>query len=429
MSRDRSHPTLIVEWSRECVTVYDGLAKTLHTAKTLESLPKTWGSGREAVLALSRRIAYVKAIRVPDASREDVRHALALTLGQHFPIAGGEMAFDFRLTDDRNADGRLAIVCGVRSEDLREALAQLTAAGIKPAVALPSAVGSQILTKSLNLPTAAVMHQNAEGLAVDVVENGELRYSRMVAEAAAAPTLEMEANKTLAASGVSCAPLVAAGGVPVHEAEYHTRTAPLEYLATDESGQLGIAIELPSAVAERVRRKHASAVRFAVLLWAAAILLAALVFWDRADAAAKVGHVESLHQSELTKLKNLKTAAQSQSKEAKSLHDALARAFQPAQRPSDVIAVITNAVPKGVWLTGITLERGKPMLVRGTGTSSAAVAAFVAKLTAEPRFRDVRLVFANNAKVDETVVVLFSISGFPVGNLPLMETEKGSAKK
>ena len=106
------------------------------------------------------------------------------------------------------------------------------------------------------------------------------------------------------------------------------------------------------------------------------------------------------------------------------LADSIKRAFEPAQKASDVMTLIANQSPKGLWLTGITFERGKTTFVRGTSKDSAGVSDYLQALTTEERLRDVKLVFANNGDIDKTPVVQFSIQGFAVGNLPLVDAKK-----
>ncbi len=91
------------------------------------------------------------------------------------------------------------------------------------------------------------------------------------------------------------------------------------------------------------------------------------------------------------------------------------------------MTLVANQAPADLWLTGVTAERGKSVLVRGTATRSEAVAVFLDRLAKTGRLRDVRLVFSSNAVIDQAPVVQFSISAFPVGNLPLVE--KGNKRR
>ncbi|HLO97838.1 MAG TPA: PilN domain-containing protein, partial [Fimbriimonas sp.] len=102
----------------------------------------------------------------------------------------------------------------------------------------------------------------------------------------------------------------------------------------------------------------------------------------------------------------------------------LGYAFQPAQKASDVLKVVSGLVPSGVWLTGVTFERGKVLQIRGTGTNPVAVSNYVRALTKQSRLRDVKLLFANSTDIEGTPAVQFSITAFPKGNVPILETGK-----
>jgi Tfp pilus assembly protein PilN len=95
------------------------------------------------------------------------------------------------------------------------------------------------------------------------------------------------------------------------------------------------------------------------------------------------------------------------------------RAFEPAQPLSDLAAVVDDSLPPGAWLTGLSIERGKPLQMRGAARTADDVARFMDTLGATSRFRDVKLVFANSARIDETPVVQFSVTAVGVGNLPM----------
>jgi Tfp pilus assembly protein PilN len=104
--------------------------------------------------------------------------------------------------------------------------------------------------------------------------------------------------------------------------------------------------------------------------------------------------------------------------------DQLTKAFIPAQKSSDILKVVSSLLPADTWLTGVTFERGKPILIRGTSKSPTLVSNFVSGLTKQKRFRDVRLMYANGGDIQGIPTVQFSINAFPVGNLPILETGK-----
>jgi Tfp pilus assembly protein PilN len=106
----------------------------------------------------------------------------------------------------------------------------------------------------------------------------------------------------------------------------------------------------------------------------------------------------------------------------------LTRGLKPGQRISDALLSVANDVPEGVWLTGMSLDRGKPMVLRGTAKSSEGVSEFVNKLSSNPRLREAKLVFANQGSLNQTPVVQFSITAVAVANLPLVDPVKPGAK-
>jgi Tfp pilus assembly protein PilN len=116
---------------------------------------------------------------------------------------------------------------------------------------------------------------------------------------------------------------------------------------------------------------------------------------------------------------------------AEKVQAAIDRGFHPAQTVTDMMATATNVAPQGVWLTGLAVERGKTLTLRGTATNGDGVTNYQRSLVDEERFRDVKLVVVNNTEIENTPVVQFSFSAFPVGNLPLTDPDakKGGAKK
>src|SRR5262249_35151904 len=95
---------------------------------------------------------------------------------------------------------------------------------------------------------------------------------------------------------------------------------------------------------------------------------------------------------------------------------------------SDLVAVTADSLPPGAWMTGLTIERGKPLQIRGAAKTANDVARCVDALGATRRFRDVKLVFANSARIEEKPAVQFNITAVGVGNLPMPEPQKRSKK-
>jgi len=100
-------------------------------------------------------------------------------------------------------------------------------------------------------------------------------------------------------------------------------------------------------------------------------------------------------------------------------------AFNPAQKFVDVIQVFGLTSSPKSWFTGITLERGKLVLIRGDAIDGKTAAQYVEELSHDKRFRNMKLVFANKAVIGKKPVVQFAISGHVVGNLPLDQVPEG----
>jgi Tfp pilus assembly protein PilN len=203
----------------------------------------------------------------------------------------------------------------------------------------------------------------------------------------------------------------------------------LEVFGTNLAGRLDLNIELPDVLEARKKKAETSRARLAILLIAASLICAMLVFFDRADAAAKVQKSEAKFLTASSRLRSQQTLIESKLSQESAMDADLVAAFKPAQYASDVVNTFCNAAPANLWISGITHERGKPALVRGTALNTDTVAAYVQVLAADPRLRDVKLVFANNATIEKTPVVQFSISAHVLGNMPLTSAFGTAVKK
>ena len=432
MSQRTLHPLPVVCWSPGHLVAYDPVTRQTHSADSAGALAGMLGSGREVIAAISRRNAFVRTARVPNAPHAEVRQVLSLTIGNHIPVAADALAYDFYLTDDVNAEGRLAVIGAAHIDTLAKVHAELGGAGLRVSRILPVAFGAERLAAHAGISHGAVAELTDEGLCVELIADGQVRYSRVVpAPDNAAETAETIA-RSFAIAGLPPGPVLAAGGLNLPTA-LNTVERAVEALAAD-GATIPITLETPDAIAARQRGLEAGRNRIAVVLVLAAIAVGALLYADFSAAAAVASKHEGQFQTGLRKLRAENTSVQARTAAAEKLSLTLQRAFNPAQPFSDVLGVIASKAPEGVWLNGVTLERGKPLLVRATAKQNEAVSAYLDSLrqtqgTAPgsaqqlPRFRDVKLVVANNSTIETTPVVLFSVSAYSIGNLPLVETK------
>lgn len=294
-------------------------------------------------------------------------------------------------------------------------------------MAVPAAFGSWVLAREEGISNCAVIEQTTEGLAIDVILDGELRYSRVAPLPRSEAEVAAEVTRTFSVAGVSDLPVFAIGGLTYKAAQYASEQSSREALARTGL-DLGLSIEPPEAKNLRDQRKQSAKARLSLLFAVGAVALGTLAYLDYSEGARQANLVERKWATNISKAKKEDSAAAAILAEQKAIQSKLDLAFRPAQRFTDILKTAGNSAPAGIWLTGISAERGRPLTLRGTAKDSEGVAAYLSMLSAMSRFRDVDLAVAANAVIDETPVVQFSLAAHAVGNLPLVEDKK-SAKR
>ncbi len=427
MKRAAQSAAPVLEWSPEHCAVFDSATGVSAHGPDIASVSGKISGGR-VLVALSRRSAFVRTVRVPNAGDREIRQVLGVQGAQLFPSAEGSLASDFFVTDDVTAEGRAAVVVATSRGTLDRLDADLGSAGLRPEAVLPVALGSPLLARAHGMQHCAVVEQTPEGIAIDIVYGGALRASRVVPTPRDLADLDGEVCRTFAVAGLPCGPILAAGGLQVPGAPYSAKATAREALASPDGRAIGLHLELPEVTARREGSRSSARARLAILLCAAAIVLGTMVAMDRADLAAAARKEDAKWDSQARGLRSSRDAARAKAASAMRIVGPLRVAFEPAQPASDVLLLTGNLAPEGVWITGTTFERGKPIQIRGTATKNEAVTAYVDALSAQDRFRDVRLAFASNALIEETPVVNFSITAHVVGNLPVVEAKAGRPK-
>lgn len=426
MKRTHTSPIPVLEISPGSVSAYVPGDKSATAGESVASVMSQMGA-REVNLSLSRRSAFIRAARLPDATRQDLERVLAVQIGRFLPTGAGDLAYSFRVTPDRTAEGRLVIIAAVKSELLRASLSQVKASGAKAVIVIPAAFGSWALARNMGIANCAVIEETFEGLAIDLVVEGELRYSRVAPMPRSQNEIAAEISRTLSAAELADLPVLVAGHLAYDKAAYRTELKTREALAAAVA-DAGINIEPPEAKVDRARRGIAMKARLTALLGLASAAVLTIAYLDYSDAARKADLIDRSWKSRISKAEREQTSAETRLAQLATMQSQLDLAFQPAQRFSDMLGIAGNSAPEGIWLTGLTAERGQPLAVRGTARRSEDVATYMERLSAMPRFRNVELSVANNGMIEATPVVQFALSARAVGNLPLIE-QRRSAKK
>ncbi len=425
MSTKSGSASVVVEWSPGAVAAYDSHShKTVRGGSLGEIVDSL--SSRDVVVAVGRRACFVRSVTVPDAPKSDLLQALSLSIGQHVPIGTADACIDLKLLSDVSSDGRSATLVAMRAADLRTLYDEAKHAGIKIIATLPAAFGSWLVASNTAVSDCATVSQGAEGIGVDLIQGGELRYSRALPPNSYNGQLAPEIARTFSAAGVGAMPTLAAG-VSVPSAVYNVEKTPLEALSGTGWTLPGVEFELPEAVQARAKSAQAGKSRLAALVCVGAALLLGYAYMEWSSAESVVRSQQSRVNKQTTTLKNTLATSTSASTLESSRVDVLKRAFEPGQSLGDVAIAVSNDLPKDAWLTNVSLRRGELLQLRGTAMTGQGVTNYLKALNADKRLRDVKLVFANNSLIESTPVVQFAITAFPIGNLPLIDKKaKGS---
>lgn len=411
-------PTALIEWAPGHVEALNVQQNQRATATTIEELRGVLGGQREVMVGVARSAVFLRTLRLPKAAPEDLRSLVGMRMAQLFPIASSQLAYDFYQSDDQTADGFLTTVVAMRSQDLQQLNQELKSAGLHATKILPVTLGAAEVALQEGKTSALVLGEIQGGYSLDVVQGGAVRLSRAVP---ADSDLVREAQRTLAASGVGELPWLTTGKLSLPNAQRAAGS-----VLTHLHKALPVAFELTEDRLKASKAKLATRTRLGLLMTVSALLLATLIWLDYDEKAAKVRRGEGTWARELSKLRSIRDAKAKTASAATTVESTLRSAYTPGQNLSDVAAVIGDSLPSNAWLTGLSLERGKPIQIRGTASHDNDVARFMDTLGSSKRFRDVKLLFANGSKIEETQVVQFSVTAVAVGNLPLPTAKKAT---
>ena len=410
----------VIEWEPDRIRAYNPATRQSASAPTVGEALHGVGSPSTVGLCLGRRTVLVRETHTPAAAKTDARLVVLLQMERLFPAMQNDLAFDMMVGRHMHEDGLQTTVAAAKADTIRAALKSTESAGVGVAWVAPVSLGAQGVA-SLSSVTDAVVAEAADGfLRLDVVRHGQLIYSRAVIDPGEPDARADEVARTLAASGMPDADVLAVAGTEIGGSVREGKGSTLEAMASHTASDLDI--ELPEHTARIVKRKASARLVVAAVLWLAALSAAGLSWMDRSDAAAAVAKVNSEKAKESREATNALDSARSGLKSALATQDSLKLAFAPAQPVYDVLTIVSNSVPaREAWLTGLTYERGKDIQIRGVAVPGDAVSQFTAGLALDDRFTEVKLAYASNAKIEDTAVVQFSVTAHVVGNLPLMK--------
>jgi Tfp pilus assembly protein PilN len=413
MSKKDAVP-LHIEWTPGWVRAVNIATGDRAEAVTLKKLGAITSGHKEAIIGIGRKIVFLKAVRLPKALPDDLRRIIGVQLGQYFPLAADQLSFDFIQTPNQTQDGFLTIVGAFKAEDLRLLQSELKEVGITPRRILPIALAASVAAAKSGNVDALVIELDRGDIALDVVQGSFLRFSRLTPVGS---DIDIESQRTLAAAGAGDIPIVRIG-----EDSGSLTAGDSTLTLLHEAPPFNF--ELSESRVLHVKQRIAMRTRIAVMITLFAIAVSGTVILQQQQDQAKFDAARAQGQKSLSGLQSRETDESAVTEQLKSLQTDLSRAFKPGQQLSDISAFVSDSLPSGAWLTGLTVERAHQVEVRGTAMTSGEVASFVDTLGSSPRFANVKLIFANSALIGTAQVIQFNVTADCVGNLPMPAPEK-----
>ena len=404
----RSSVPLLVEWTPGAVRLVDPTTGAESRGATLaECAPPR---GRDAVVAVGRRSVFLRTVPVPPASKAEVARVIAFGLAATLPLEPKEVVFGFR------TGGDTAIVGAMRAESLERLHAEAQAAGLRVRAVLPVAFGAWLAARERSGSTWAVVEREDGGLSVDVLDRGELVYSRSVPGAALEDAGD-EVARTFATAGVAPAKVLALASADL-PADGHDPKGALLHLADLRTiGRLLFSFELPARREARTARMRRWQAQRACLAAGLALATSAYAYRERVQARRDPPPSGSLAAS-LQSARRERAAAEAQAAALARENRILDVAFGSAQSAADVVAAVANGTPPGAWITSLSVSRDAPVTVAGYALAGRDVPRFFRNVDHDPRFRRAQVVSTGVATLGKVPVVQFLISGDVVGTPP-----------
>ncbi len=419
------HRALVVDWSPKRVRVYDPLTGRIAEGAKLSDALAEGSRGRRAVFAVNARSAFARRLIVPKTGRAEVEKIVALQAASLFPIATGECVLGFRLGGDATEGGRIAAVGAVKTESLRQLYGEANASGLRVHAVLPLAFGAWLAAKERGLSNAISVEASGDTVALDLIVEGELAYSRSIPTPATSDALLDEIERTFKMAGTPAVPTLSTG-VDGLRAEIASPKDPLAALADVAAIDRHLfSMELPEAVAtERADAEKSKAVR-ALAAAIAAVALGAYAYSTRippksGPSAGTSAAVRRAHARE--------SEAKAQLARLDQSRRILEVAFHPGQTISDVLNVLSHAASADSWFTNLTIARGAPISLSGLALTDADVAKLSERVAKDPRFEAMKVVSASKTLIGKRPVTQFMVLGKLRGFLAFDRPSRGKRK-
>jgi len=416
---------LLIEWSPSRVRVLDPITgQSTHGATIAKCIVGTQ-KGRDVVIAVSQRSAFIRALKVPNLSKDELSKVLDLNLRPTLPLDLTQYVLGFRLATDVNGKGRIAIIGAVKADSVRRIHGEAKANGLRVRAVLPLAFASWLAARARMLTSCAVVTVDGEVCNIDLVVSGELCYSRSIPLPETGEEVGDEVARTFVIAEVSSLPVLSTGASKVL-ADFRDEKDPIEYLADIHAiDKLLFSMDVPEKKdAQRAKKRSRAALR-AICAAGVALVLGAYVNANRYAAQPKLAADKARLQEILQSARSARSAAVLREADVAQAGRLLDIAFRPAQTFTDIVTALGDSVATTSWVTGLTLERGRPVVIKGQAVHNKEIADLFGGLSKNPRFQGVKLVSDTKGAIGKVPVVQFAIEGYPSGSLAIRWSPKG----
>ena len=404
-------PPLVVEWSPKRVRALDPSTRTLVVGGSLAECVQGPQAGREVIVGVSQRSAFIRGLTVPRGTRAEIAKVIEHQLGALLPLKPDECVFGFRLGAGVGDKGRLAVVGAIKTESLRRVHAEANACGLKVAAVLPVAFGSWLAARERSIMECVVVESDDDVVNLDLVHCGEICYSRSIPMPASPEELDDEVARTFKIAGIAPSPVFSTGCLGARAELTHDKEA-IQYLGSLSTiNKLLFSIELPEPVEARRARANRWKAQRAVAAALVALSLGGYAFARRFPPLPDSTRASAGMAAALKSARTKQALARTRLEKAESANKILDVAFRPGQAVTDVVTALSNSASRDSWFTSLTIARGAPISISGLAMTDGDVAKFAATIAKDPRFEEMRVMSSNKAFVGTRQVTKFLVLG------------------
>ena len=408
---------LLIEWSPSRVRVFDALTGRSKYAPSLAECLDRSQSGREAIITVSRRSVFIRSLQVPNTSKTEIEKILGMQLEHLLPLGPGEYVTGFKLSSELTGKGRLAVVGVIKTSLLESIYDEAKTNGIRVRAVLPVAFGAWFAAKSHSLTEAAVVEVGEDSLTVDIIQKGELYYSRSVPLPETRDEVLDEVNRTFITADVAPKPILSCAS-PELPGDFTDAKTTLEYLSDPHAIDRQLfTFELPSKLEAQRLKAMRWRVQRAVAATVVALALGGYVYASKLAMEQKASKESASSGSLMKAAKSKHSAALDKLARVEQGNRILDVAFQPGQTFTDMVTVLASRASEKSWFTSLNLGRGRPISINGEALSDTEVTKFITEISGDPRFKEMKVVSTTKAMIGKKQVTEFLVSGKPVGNL------------